>query len=244
MKRLLASLLLLAACGDPSPTPESPDAGIDPDAEVSDLNGTIDVAWQLQDDGDPATCPAGATTAAVHVLLEGDSEAYVDLYNCADLAGSVADIPAGEYDVWVDLTDDSGVTLYAQSESSHVTLAAGATESRTFAIDVANGFVDVSWRLLIPGGGASTTCAAQIQSSVSVLSTQTDSNTGYDDIYQCTDGESPAKVTTGALPLGPYTTVLTMLAGDEPIGSSDPVSFSIDHGTEFEDLGTIEIEMF
>jgi hypothetical protein len=243
MKRLLASLLLLAACGEPAPTPESPDAGIDPDAAVSDETGSIAATWQLQDDGTLVDCPAGATTAAVHSLLDGDTDDYIDLFNCSALTGTANDLPAGDYQVWIDLTDDTGVTLYAQSESKAITVIGGETAERTFAIDVANGFVDVSWSLVASGGGQ-VTCAASGGNSTSVLSTQTDTNTAFDDIYQCTDGEAPARVTTGALPLGPYATQLSLLGdGDVVLGQSEIVQFSIDHGTELENLGVVTITM-
>lgn len=239
MKRILPALLLLAACGDPSPPPEAPDAGEAPDAEVTDDTGSIHAIWQPQNDGTLVDCPAGATTAGVQALRDGDTDPYIDLFNCEDLDGVQMDLPVGDYQVFVDLTDDTGATLFAQSETKAITVVGGETAERTFAIDVANGFVDVSWRLM--AGNVASSCAAQGADSTSVLSTNTDTTTGYDDIYQCTDGESPAKVTTGALPIGPYLTVLSVLQGDVVIGQSDELTFAIDYGTEIEDLGTVPI---
>jgi hypothetical protein len=76
---------------------------------------------------------------------------------------------------------------------------------------------------------------------VSVLSTNTDTTTGYDSIWNCTDGEG-AVVTTDPVPVGGYVIVLSALdPGQLSIGSSNEIQDSILHGNEFVSLGTVDI---
>jgi len=234
MKKLVISALLLGALQATGCIFVSDDTGDDvpPDGVAS-----IDVTWALEDDGNPASCPAGATTAAVNAHLEGRADPFVDLFNCDDLVGYADELPLGDYTVWIDFTDDSGVDLYAQSEAYAITLDTdGEVATANFTVDVANGFFDVSWEI------AGTTC--QTDESVSVLSTLSGTTTGVDDLYLCTDGEAPNVVTTGALTIGDYVIAIALLnAAEESIGDADPIQESISFGNEFVDLGVVTINL-
>jgi hypothetical protein len=226
---------------------------------VSDDDGTsgtaeVAASWSIFNGDAAADCPPGATTAAINAQLEGDSTPFVDLYNCSDGAGLADTLPAGNYTVWVDLTDDSGATLFAQSEAANITLSDGEHASADFQIDGFNGFWDVSWRVMDSTGTTEVGCAgATGQSGASVLSTNTDTTTGYDSVWDCTAGEG-AVVTTDPVPVGGYVIVLSVLTPDpnDPnnpeadlsMGDSAEIQESILHGNEFVNLGEVDILLF
>lgn len=238
MKKLVMSALLFGALAQFA-------AGCIFVSDDDGTSGTAEVAasWSIFDGDQAAGCPAGATTAAVNAQLEGDSTPYVDLYNCSDGAGLADTLPAGNYTVWVDLTDDSGATLFAQSEAASITLSDGEHASADFTIDGYNGFWDVSWNIL-DAGGTNVGCAGLNQNGVSVLSTNTDTTTGYDSVWPCAEGEDPSIVTTDPVPVGGYVIVLSVLepGTDASLGDSVEIQESILHGNEFVDLGVVDIQ--
>jgi hypothetical protein len=199
------------------------------DDDTVDGTAGIDVSWTLESDGAPAGCPVGATTAAVNAQRDGSGDPFVDLFDCADGGGLADDLPLGTYRVWVDFTDSSGNVTYAQSEAADINLTVdGQIAQADFTVDVDNGFFDVQWE--IAGGGcASVAC----ENGVGVLSTHTSTTMGYDDKFNCEDGET-GTVTTGALPIGDYVVVLSILdAQDASLGDSAEIQDSIDWGNQF-----------
>jgi hypothetical protein len=190
---------------------------------------SINVSWNLVSDGAPAGCPAGATTAAVNAQRGGAGSPFVDLFDCADGAGFADDLPLDTYTVWVDFTDDSGNVTYAQSEAADVNLdTPGEQANAAFTVDVDNGFFDVQWE--IAGGGCASVAG---ENGVGVLSTHTTTTMGYDDKFNCEDGET-GTVTTGALPIGDYEVILSILdAQDASLGDSALIPDSIDFGNQF-----------
>jgi hypothetical protein len=209
------------------------------DDTTTDGIATIDVSWTLEDDGAPASCPAGATTAAINAHLSGRADPFVDLYNCDDLGGVADELPLGDYTVWVDFTDDSGAVLYAQSEAVNITLDTdGEVATANFRVDMYNGFFDISWEI---AGGS---CASVTNDGVSVLSTLSGTTEGIDDVFSCSDGEAPAIATTGALLIGDYVIAVALLDNDLAIGEAPEIQESIAFGNEFVDLGTVTITLF
>ena len=238
MKKLVMSALLFGvlAQGATGCIFVSDDDGDDTTSGTASVTAT----WSIFDGENAAGCPVGAGTAAVNALRAGDSEPFVDLYNCEDGSGDALDLPAGDYTVWVDLTDDSGATLFAQSESVAIGLSDGEHAQADFTIDGFNGFWDVGWSLL-DEGGAPITCADVNQDGVGVLSTNTDTTTGYDSLWNCTDGEDPSFVTTDPVPVGGYVIVLSLIdpATQGSLGDSVEIQEVITHGNEFVDLGVV-----
>jgi hypothetical protein len=209
--------------------------------DVPDGTATINATWQIEDDGASASCPPGATTAALNSHLAGRADPFVDVYDCADLAGSATDLPLGVYTVWIDFTDDSGATLYAASEAVEINLDSdGEVATAAFRVDGYNGFFDVSWTI------AGSSCAGVAEEDgVSVLSTLAGTTAGIDDIFNCTEGESPAIATTGALTIGSYVVAVALLnTSQQAIGDAPDVTTRIDYGNEFVDLGTVTITLF
>jgi hypothetical protein len=212
----------------------------DDDTGTAQINAT----WDIVDDGAQANCPTGATTAAVNALRSGDADPFVDLYDCDDFAGAASDLPAGNYTIWVDITDDSGAELYAQSESATVSLSDGETVGADFLIDGYNGFWDISWTIHNAGGTEIGCAGAAGENGVGVLSTNTDTNEGFDSLYNCEDGEDPAIVTSDAVPVGGYVVVLSILDNaDASMGDSNEIQDAILHGNEFVDLGSHPITL-
>lgn len=234
MKKLVMSALLLGALQATGCIFVS---GDDTGDDVPDGTATINVSWSLEDDGASANCPAGATTAAINSLLADRADPFVDVYDCADLGGTATDLPLGNYTVWVDFTDDSETVLYAQSEAAAISLDSdGEVATAIFTVDVANGFFDISWTI------QGSSCAGVTNDGVSVLSTLSGTTEGTDDVFTCTDGESPNIATTGALLIGAYVVDVALLdPGQLSIGGADPIQTDIAFGNEFVDLGTVTI---
>ena len=237
MKKLVISALLLGALQATGCIFVSDDTGDD----VPDGTATINASWVIEDDGATAACPAGATTAALNTHLSGRADPFVDLFDCEDLAGSALDLPLGSYTVWIDFTDDSGATLFAQSEAVNISLDSdGEVATAAFRVDGYNGFFDVSWVI------AGSSCAGvPDEDGVSVLSTLAGTTQGIDDIFPCTEGESPNIATTGALTIGSYVVAVALLnTSQQAIGDAPDINTRIDFGNEFVDLGEVTITLF
>jgi hypothetical protein len=232
VRTLLFSMVWTAgACSFDPPADVDIDAGptpVDAAVDASDAPGSIDVSWNLVSDGVPAGCPAGATTAAVNAQRSGMGAPYVDLFDCADGVGVATDLPLDTYTVWVDFTDDTGNVTYAESQRQEITLSTpGQVATAQFTVDVDHGFFDVQWQ--IAGGGCASVPG---ENGVSVLATHTSTSMGYDSAFDCETGERGI-VTTGALPLGDYVVVLSILdAQDASLGDSPPIQDSIDWGNQ------------
>jgi hypothetical protein len=226
----------------------------DDDPDVVET-AAVQVTWDLVNGGDPAGCPAGATTAAINALRAGDADPYVFLYDCADGTGATVDefgdydLPLDSYDVWVDLTDDSGAVLYAQSELATINLdQPGELATAIYTIDVANGFFDVAWTLESSSGSALTCADVGGEDGVSVLSTISGTTEAFDDLFDCENGGG----TTFELPIADYTVAVSII--DDPdgpgpqagvsLGDADIIQTSIDYGNQFRDLGTVPIVVF
>jgi hypothetical protein len=120
-------------------------------------NGTITATWQLQDWNDTtetavtAPCPTGGDTAILYSLSAGDTNtanALKDLFNCTDGVGT-ASVPVDDYTTWIEITDHTGNTLYAQSGSQPVSVALNldSTPAAPFAFQVNRGYIHASWTL-------------------------------------------------------------------------------------------------
>lgn len=218
---------------------------------VSDDSGTsgtatVDVTWTLLDDTAAAGCPAGGDTATIYAQRPEDTSPFTDIYNCSDGGGSAMDLPAGDYTIWVEITDSSGASLYAMSEDATVTLSDGELATANFDIDVANGFFDTSWNIN-DNTGAPVGCAGVSNNGVSVLSTVSGTTGAVDSEYNCTDGEAPNKITTDAVGIGQIVVSEALLqpgTGGGAIGQSADINTEIMYGNQFVDLGTVDINLF
>ncbi|MBZ0236322.1 MAG: hypothetical protein K8M05_28600 [Deltaproteobacteria bacterium] len=227
---------------------------------VSDDDDTGDalVTWDLlsaDQNGNaiPAGCPAGATSAIIYALPDGApaGDAYIDKYNCADGGGTAADLPEGRYLVWVRLTDTSEATLYAESGSLVTDIVQGASTPVDHSIFVDHAFYQLSWTLN-PTGGGSVNCSQVVgEDGVSIVATA-QGGSFIDTIVDCEEGLAPASTITDPLPSSlsgaQYTIAVSLLnaqqqsIGDAPTVAASP-DIALNYGNEFEDLGTLAIEV-
>ena len=238
MKKLVMSALLIAAA--------SQAAGcifVSGDDDGGGGTASVSASWDVLNDGSPANCPAGATTAAVNAQRSTDTDPFVDLYDCSAGAGIADNLPAGDYEVWIDLTDDSGATLFAESESFNVSLGDGENVSANFQIDAYNGAFDVSWDIL-DSGGTDVGCAGA-PNGVGILGTLSGTTEATDTRLDCAAGLDPTIATTDPMALGDYVVVLSILDNANPPlsqGDSAEIQSSLDFGNQFVDLGIVDIQ--
>jgi hypothetical protein len=255
MKRLILSALVLGVgCGGSDDPSEGPDAGT-LDAPAGE--GSVRVTWNLlsaDQNGNPVTagCPVGAETAAVFSLREGASpgDAFIDKFNCTDLAGTASDLPTGRYLVWVRLTSLDETTLFAESGSLLADVASGATTPVEHDIYVDHAFYNVDWTLA-PSGGPQVPCSSVVgEDGVSILATHT-GGAFIDTLVDCEAGQGGALATTDPLPSSiagdsQYTIAISLInTQGQSIGDAATIPASpdraLDYGNKFVDLGTVEI---
>jgi hypothetical protein len=201
--------------------------------------GFFDVGWTL----DPG-CPAGATTAQVvsqRVNSAGDpiGSAIEDLFDCEDGSGITAPLPLGDYDVSVNITDESTNDLFAQSDIAEVLLdLGGETVQVDFDILTDDAFFSLGW--LINGEVPdATNCADALADGVSVIATLSGTTTATDDVFECEAGED----VTDPIPLGDYTISVSLInAAEEAIDVIDAFEESLEVGNEIVDLGEFDFQ--
>jgi cysteine-rich repeat protein len=182
--------------------------------------------WQLADI-DPTgqitatTCPPGFDTVALHdavATLDGvitdpcttaDSSCFIDLFNCADGAGTSADLPPQPYLTWIEVVDHSVSTTYATSTAALLDLT-NADQTFTTVVLENGGYFKVRWSLVGEQSGAQLSCdqtgaSSQIRGSIQI--TATSGSGAFSDKLPC---EQPLGYTVG-LPPDTYTVVVDAL---------------------------------
>lgn len=242
MKNLVLSAMLLGAASQLAGCIIVADDTTDP------TTGDLDVGWALSSSDlnnnnaiIPGTCPGD--TVEVHAVREGDSP-YTSKLNCVDGSGPFLDLPAGTYTVWIEITDTTGVTKFAQSAEQTVTVTAGVSTPVDFSLFSDRAFFAASWNLTRTG--APTTCAAVSADKVSILATEAGGSSGFDDDHNpCTAGEGAnIAITSTPVPVGrAYTVVVAALnAQGLSIGDSAPITNrQLTTGNTALDLQTVTI---
>ena len=207
----------------------------------------VRVTWNLVEGADnaPSACPRGVVTAAVvsEPINDGDStigdgDEIYDLFDCAARIGQTGALPAGRYEVWVDIYDTAD-RLVAQSSSQVVDLGMGEQRDIVYDISLDHGSFGLGWT--ISDGRRSLSCSQVNGQEVWVASALVGPNgTTYDDFFQCVDGQA----VTAALPLGAYDVGVTLVDGarqamHEPL----VIEASLDWGNAFVDLGSIDFAL-
>lgn len=202
-------------------------------ADDDPAGGTLDVSWSVS----PA-CPAGASAEIISRPTTGED--FSDIYNCSDLKG-LADVPLGDYLVWVEIVDASNVVL-AKSNS----IAAGLTiEGDVALVDlpqfpVNTGTLGASWSLVDSSNGV-LSCADVGSGGVDILATLAGTTEAVSDVWNCTDGSG----VTGPLDVGQYKYVVEVLNTATPplaLDVSAEKTATIAHGNEHIDLGNFEFQ--
>lgn len=192
--------------------------------------GDLDVSWTLlSTDGNnnniAGQCPAGSGTIRITAVREGDTP-YISDYSCSASGGPFNRLPVGTYTTWLEITDSSGVTKFAESAEATVTVGDGTVTPVAFTLYSDRAFFAASWNLT--RSGAPTTCAAVAADKMSVLATVSGGSIGFDDdTNACTAGVPPAVAFTQLpVPTGQaYTVVVAALdSAGLSIGDSAPLT--------------------
>jgi hypothetical protein len=216
--------------------------------DTTDQTGDLDVGWSLvstdlnnNNANIAGTCPGD--TVAVHAERAGDAP-YTSKLNCVDGSGPFIGLPEGTYTVWLEITDTSGVTKFAQSGEQVITVNRATVTPVDFSLYSNRAFFAASWNLTRQG--APTTCANVGAGKMSVLATESGGTLGFDDDHNpCTAGEGAnIAITTTPVPVGKsYTVVVAALnAAGLSIGDSAPLTNrALQIGNTALDLQTVTI---
>jgi hypothetical protein len=186
-------------------------------------------------------CPLGFGTVRmisqpVDNRLAPVGEPFVDLFDCIDGRHTSAYMPPDIYEVWLEVVDDRGTTLYAQSTSKFVDVI---ERDALFSAQILNdgGYFLLDWQLRGAVSNQLVTCDGV--SSVEILSTLTGSTQAIGDKFTCRDQSG---LTAGLLN-GSYTlSVAALDAGDRSLGTAPALtSKAIRDRNQVTDLGLITI---
>lgn len=200
---------------------------------------TITASWSLVsgDNNDPAACPPGATTIAL--ISEDPSGVQIkDLFDCDAASGMSGDLREGTYGVWLQLTDDSGQSLFAQSLSTDVQVFAEADHPIAFEISIDRGSFIVGWDVV--DGPNQYDCE---RAGVTWFSLDyTDDAGGFiePDVWGC---DLYAGTSTG-IPLEDWSVSPSFLDTTElavEVGSS--IDTSLDYGNHYNDIGVVVFDI-
>ncbi|ACY12779.1 hypothetical protein [Haliangium ochraceum] len=201
----------------------------------------LSITWGLQagDDNAPAACPPGATVAVISEPLDdgdyglGDGDEIYDLYDCVDRAGVTGPLPPGSYDVWIDVIDESGERLLAQSNFETATLGFGELRALDYDISLDRGSFYVTWELADDVRALS--CAEASAGELRVDSRpELAPGASFEDFFSCSDGQA----LTPGLPLGDYRVVLGLVDDKrESVAAPEVLDGAIEFGNAFVDLG-------
>jgi hypothetical protein len=203
---------------------------------VGCVQAGIELDWEVTLDGQAATC-AEVMGADVRVTSTNTqtSQIFIDRFACGALTGVTQALPAGTYEVQVDLMDltntaISGVAMGGVAvEDAKVTLLPLVTFALTTPPPPQGGQLHATWDIQDPAGGP-LTCADVGGDMVEVVSTDAQMVPTID-LFLCDalDG------TTADLPAGTYEVVLTLLdASMNPLSTSQPVTADVVDGQVFE----------
>jgi hypothetical protein len=217
---LLAAAVWSTACGTTTPV---------------DTSAVITAHWSFntyanRGNAPTAPCPTGFDTATVYVR-PWDSFAGnftgppipSDLFNCSDKVGTTDPLD-GVFQVWVQIENHSGSSVYARSEAVVIDTLDGDASIDLPTLFTDAGYFDLSWDLLRQGSSTRLGCAdAGITSSgrISTTAVAVSNNAMIVDKFSCDDGYG----ITSELPTGFYdVTVTVSSAPGTDIGASGPLA--------------------
>lgn len=204
---LLAAASLTSACTISSSTP---------------TDAVITARWSFKHfaDGTARSCPTGYQTASVisqawdpiNNQLFGPK--VIDKFNCADGVGTTDPLD-GIFLVWVQIENDAGTAVYAQSEQSYIDTADGNATINLNILDDAGQFF-LTWDIVRQGSNAPLTCAdvgpgAKVGTSATIVG----STFLLADNFPCNHYYG----TTDPLIAGTYTVAIQALLNNAALGS-------------------------
>lgn len=200
------------------------------------------------------TCPTGFDTAAVHsqeldATLRPVGAPIIDLFNCSDMAGITAALPPSWFEVYVNITDHSGASLYAQSAGAFVDVTTVNMSVNIPTILNDGGYFHFQWALVGQSSGAPLSCAsAGATGGVEAISTDVSSpSNAVTDIFNCTEGTNVdagiGEGFTAGLPAATYTVSIDALnSAMQAIGTAPALTNKvIARQNVITELGTVSI---
>ncbi len=198
--------------------------------------------------------PASFAAAAVHAQAVDTNynlvgQKFIDLYDCDVGVGNSDPLPPDVYQVWVDLTSDSGAS-YATSTSLNENSATDEYFVNVLDIDQTfkttilsdGGYFQFDWDLRDSQTNAPLTCASGAVSKVAMLSTSvTNMNNSFDDRFPC---DKPFGLTGGLLQ-GAYTLEVSATdSGGRGLGpQTEILNRPVSGPNKVTDLGTITVRV-
>lgn len=201
---------------------------------TSDTSARITASWSFntyagRNGPANADCPAGFDTATVYVRpwddFVGDFTGPAvpsDLFDCSAKVGTTG-LLDGVFQVWVQIENHDGSSVYARSPSKVIDTADGDQSITLPTLFTDAGYFDLSWDLERAGSTTRLHCAdAGITSTgrISTSASATSVNMIYVDKFSCDDFYG----ITSELPVDTYDVTVTVSAADgSDIGASSPI---------------------
>jgi len=201
------------------------------------------VSWKFTHLADNGTrsCPNNFGTATVvsqsidPVTHLGTGLKVKDKFDCSAGVGHLT-LPDDTYLIWVEITNDAGNSLYAQSEEFFVDTTLGDASFKTEILDD-GGYFFLEWDLADAVTGQPLSCSAAgvgANGSVSTTSTTASSSDVVIDKFTCEDHFG----TTDGLVAGSYTiTVQAQTSGGTILGEPQTITDTIGAPNKLTDLG-------
>jgi len=220
----------------------------------------VSAQWDLKNEANQSlTCPPGITTAAVHAqavdanynLVPGSER--IDLYDCEAHAGNSDPLAPTMYQVWVELTPETGGIPYAVSTSKN---ERAATENYpdAYFLDVTDvdqtfkttifddaGYIQFDWDIR-DASNQPAACGGPI-ASIGLLSTSvSNANVSFDDKMHC---NALNYGLTGDIPAGTYTVEISAVdANNRDLGApTEKANVVVKNHNQVTDLGTVQVHL-
>jgi hypothetical protein len=244
MKKLVMSALLLGAFSMATGCIFVSDDSTDGDDDVPGGTGSVTATWGVTPGCQPGE---GASVTIVADNIDDNIDPYEDIYDCADGAGSMDQLPLGDYDIWlhVETYDFDSGELWASTDSVVVEdalLADGDIIDIEFSnVPLPGEGIALSWDLRDAGDTVSLDCADfPTENGVSVLSTLAGTADGIDDIFDCEYGLAPLVAVTSPMDPGDYVVSVALLEGEVALATSDDINTTVVLD-DYTDLGVVEV---
>ena len=210
----------------------------------------ISASWTLKlvESSTPQPCPTGFDSAVIYsqkVSASGTAigAPVIDAFNCnSPGAGITTPLPAGLYDVSLEIQNHALTTTYASTIPARVDLT---TSNKTFSADLFTdgGYFSLSWKLVKASDMAMTVTCAQAgvgaNGGAEAISTNTDgTHNAVSDLFTCDD----AAGITSALPAADYTVSVDVFGNNmTALGTAAPISATIMGPNKVTPLGLVQI---
>jgi len=211
---------------------------------------TVDVSWSFTHfaTNAPRSCPTGYGTANIVSQTTDDTThlgagaKIIDKFNCSDGGGTIVLPDNDTFLVWVEITSDSGGSLYAQTEETFVDTAGAVPPINVEIFDDA-GFFFLEWDLVdARNRNAPLTCdqagVAGASGAIDASATVAGGSRLFTDKFTCSDHFG----TTDPILAGTYTVSVSATVNDIAVGTAPELTNrTIGAPNKLTDLGLVLI---